>query len=132
MIYAYKCRECGARKDSEVRGDRLPDEFVHTFVNANGDLQACRGSFTRDYSGLQFASVMQAAYNPAVGKEISSNRKFDDDMKRASEARSLETGMEHRFERVDPSDKKALGVTDEGIDQSNRVRAKQGLPTFKV
>lgn len=130
MIYAYKCRECGARAESATRADRLP-EFVHLRQDTDVEV-GCPGSFTRDYSGLQFAGVMQEHYNFTTHSAISSNRQFSDQLKRISDERSNELGMEHRFEPVDPVDKKALGVTDEGMDATNRQRRKEGLPPFRL
>jgi hypothetical protein len=76
-------------------------------------------------------SVLQAGFNPTLQRPISSHRQFRDELKRESERASEQTGMEHRYEPVDPTDKKKLGVTEQGIHESNVVRAKQGLPTFK-
>lgn len=118
-MYSYKCRTCGATFDCTTRADSI-------------GACTCGGEFRRDYSGIKFDRVMQEHYNQTTKTAISSNRQFDNELRRQSEIRSEELGMEHRFERVDPSDKKALGVTDEGIDQSNRIRREQGLPTFKV
>lgn len=92
----------------------------------------CGGEYRRDYSAIRFDKVMQAGYNQTLNKEVSSIAKFKQELSRESDIRSEQLGMEHRFEMVDPSDKKALGVTDEGIDASNRIRSKQGLPTFKT
>jgi hypothetical protein len=117
-IYAYRCRACQSTLECDERGDTMGD-------------CPCGGEFRRDYSGIRFDKVMQAGYNKTLGREISSNRQFDEAMKVESAIASQRTGMEHRFERVDPTDKAALGVTDEGMDATNRVRHKQGLPTVK-
>ena len=119
MIYAYRCRSCGATADSTTRGDILAQ-------------CECGGLMNRDYSHIRFDKVMQAGYNQTLGKEVSSIAKFKQELRRESDIRSNQLGMDHQFEMVDPHDKVALGVTDEGIDASNRIRAKQGLPTFRI
>lgn len=119
MIYAYKCNQCDLMVDSTIRDDSL------------GPCTECPGELRRKFI-IRMDRVMQAHFNPTLGKEVSSLRTFDNEMRRESEIRSNELGMEHRFERVDPSDKEALGVTDEGIDASNRIRRAKGLPTFKA
>ena len=119
MIYAYRCRTCNTTMDSCIRADCL-----------GGCL--CGGEFRRDYSHIRFDKVMQAGYNQTLGKEVSSIAKFKQELRRESDIRSNQLGMDHQFEMVDPHDKVALGVTDEGIDASNRIRAKQGLPTFRI
>lgn len=123
MIYEYKCPECKSRAISEKRADRIPGvvcQGCHTIQE-----------FRRVFS-INVAPVMQEHFNATVQKPISSNRQFVEELKRESERASLQTGMEHRYEPIDPTDKQGLGVTDEGIDQSNRIRQKQGLPAFKI
>ena len=120
MIYAYKCRACGFVCESSKRGDVI-----------NWPHDNCDHLPTRDFSGIRFDKVMQEHYNKSLNRPVSSLRAFDEAMKVESAIASERTGMEHRFERVDPTDKAALGVTDEGMDATNRERRKQGLPVAK-
>jgi hypothetical protein len=118
MIYAYKCRTCGLTHDSKYRGDTLgacigPD---------------CTGELRRLFI-IRTEAQMQEHWNKTLNRPISSNQQFDEALKRESDIVSLRTGMAHKFERVDPTDKAKLGVTDEGMDATNRQRHKQGLPT---
>lgn len=125
MIYAYQCRTCRYTVDASERGDSLGP--CPGLPGAGG----CTGELTRLFV-IRTNAVMQEHYNPTTNTVISSDRQFSEELKRQSEIASARTGMEHRFEPVDPTDKKALGVTDEGIDASNRIRREQGLPTFKT
>ena len=120
MIYGYKCRICGKEQDSDARSNTL------------GRCPQCLvGELKRKYS-IRTNAVIHSHMNATTGTVVSGNRDFDEQMRRQSDRVSEYTGMEHRFERVDPSNKEALGVTDQGIDESNRVRSQQGLPTFKT
>jgi len=121
VIYGYRCRSCGLVEDSVRRGDSLGSCFT----------PGCGGELRRDFSGIRFDKVMQEHYNKTLNRPVSSLRAFDEAMKVESAIASERTGMEHRFERVDPTDKVALGVTDEGMDATNRERRKQGLPVAK-
>lgn len=129
MIYAYKCRTCGLEQDSTTRADSIGP--CPTTLTADDQSLSCPGELTRLFS-LSVAPVMQEHYNATTNSYISDNRKFDEELKRQSERVSLYQGSEARFERVDPSDKKALGVTDEGMDATNRKRQEMGLPTYKL
>lgn len=114
MIYAYKCRKCGTRADSTRRGDVL------------GPCPTCDGQLTRLYI-VTLERPMMEHFNPSVGKVISSNRQFDDELKRKSEEQTLRTGIEARYVRHDPADAKALGVTHDGLDSTNAQRVAKGL-----
>jgi len=124
MIYAYKCRRCGLQVDSSVRAD--------TIGPCTRDYPiACSGELTRLFQ-VTVEPAMQEHFNSTTASVISSSRQFDEEMKRQTDIQSARLGMDVQYERVDPSNKAALGVTDEGIDASNRIRREQGLPTFKT
>jgi putative FmdB family regulatory protein len=116
-LYEYKCRSCGRIESTIVhRGDVLRD------------CDHCVGGrFTRLFS-IAVQRPMHEHFNPTVGQVVSSNRQFDDLLKQKSDEATERTGIEHRFVRHDPGDAKAIGVTDAGLDHSNKVRRAQGLP----
>lgn len=116
-LYEYRCPECGGGARSQTRGDTLPSPCPHC---------ASPGPLKRRWS-LGFQMPMHEHFNSSVGKPISSMRQYTDELKRKSEIASITTGIEHRFVPVDPSDTAALGVTGDGIDESNRVREKLGM-----
>jgi len=122
VIYGYRCRECNLTEDSTRRADSI----------GACTTPGCQGFLRRDFSGIRFDKVMQEHYNKSLNRPVSSLRAFDEAMKIESAIASERTGMEHKFERVDPTDKAALGVTDEGMDATNRERRKQGLPVAKI
>jgi hypothetical protein len=62
-------------------------------------------------------------FNNSVGEFVSNKHQFYDGLKRQSEVQSARTGIEHDFQPVDPTDMRdasAHGVTDEGLDDTNR------------
>jgi hypothetical protein len=118
-IYEYKCRSCGTVETSDVRADSM------------GECPNCFGYLTRLYS-VSVAKSMPEHFNPTVGKHISSMRQFDDELKRKSDEYYLRTGIEAKFVSHDASDAAALGVTNEGIDASNRQRHKEGVPLLNT
>jgi hypothetical protein len=110
--------------DSTLRGDVLAPQPSH-------DKTGCNGLLKRLFI-VRTEAMTHGHFNASLNTYVSGNRDFDEKLKRESERVSLYQGTEARFERVDPTDKKALGVTDQGLEESNRIRSKQGLPTFKV
>lgn len=127
MIYAYKCRTCGLQYDSHVRGDT-----IGPCAQVSRDLgYQCDGELRRLFI-VRTEAMVHGHFNASLNRYVSGDRDFDEGLKRESERISIYQGSEARFERVDPTDKKALGVTEQGIDDSNRIRRNQGLPPLKV
>lgn len=116
-IQEYKCRTCGLTELSFTRADSI------------GPCKdpACSGELRRKFSiGIQ--RDLPEHYNPTLGRVISSNREFDEGLKQLSREYTERTGIEANFVRHDPvADAKYLGASGDGIDESNRVRASQGL-----
>lgn len=129
MIYAYKCRTCGRTQDSKTRADSI-GPCSHSLVSVGG-IAPCDGTLTRLYI-IRTEAQMPEHWNKTLNRPIHSLRQFDEGLKRASHEASLRTGMAHDFQRIDPTDKAAVGVTDEGMDATNRQRRKLGLPTTKM
>lgn len=119
ILYHYRCRGCGAEALVEHRADTL------------GECAGCEGELRRVWS-VNVAPVMHEHWNTTVQKPISSMRQFETELRRASDEATARTGIEHRFAPVDPTDRKALGVTSEGMDTTNRARVAAGLKPVSV
>lgn len=145
-LYSYRCNVCHREHDTTTRGDSLgpcgemvmvpPDDPVlRAQVLANPALMEhdmialmCWGEMRRRFH-VNMAPVMQQHFNTTVMKPISDMRKFRDELRRESERQSELNGVEVQYEPIDPgTSPRDLGVTSEGLDESNRIREKQGLP----
>lgn len=82
--------------------------------------------------GFSLVKPMQEHYNPTVGRVITNKRQFADGLKVASERETLRTGIEHKYVEVDPTDSKALGVTEEGLDTTARRLVAEGKKDVKT
>lgn len=100
-LYEYRCQDCGHR----VLSDECADEICTVCCGARGQ---------RIWS-FSNATIMHEHMNTTLGEPVSSMRQFKDGLKRKSEEATARTGIPHNFQPIDPTDKKALGVTDEGI-----------------
>lgn len=127
MLYSFLCDECGQEHHAT---DFVPVGIPHPIY----DCERCGGMLRRAITGVNVVVSMQPHFNPTVGKPISSERQFRDELRRQSDIASENTGTEHRYVPVDLDDKKALGVTDEGLDKTARVRRTAGLdePTKRI
>lgn len=115
-IYGYKCPECQQTYTSEERGDRL---HVNCHVCNHSPLH-------RDYSGIAVKKPMQEHWNGTVNMPIRSEQQFKEQLKIRGEELSQYTQVEQRLEMLEPEQAMA-GVTEEGLDSTNRVRVARGL-----
>jgi hypothetical protein len=65
---------------------------------------------------------MQEHWNHSVGQPIRTMRQFRDALARKSDEMTERTGVPHDYQPVDLSDREALGVTDEGLEETERRR----------
>lgn len=116
MQYEYKCTCCGQKYLAGYHGDR----FKHS-------CQVCYdpGPLHRVFS-LSHPKPMEEHMNGTTMTPIRSQQQFDESLKKMSDHASEYTGIEHRYEPVDPYDHATLGVTSEGLDATNRVRRGRG------
>ncbi len=111
MRYSYFCTICG-------------NEDIDTHFERIGAVGPCPcivcGSVMRRGYSFSFVRSMAEHFNNSTGQYVSNSRDFGDQLKRKSEEASLRTGMDHNFVPVDVTDAKALGVTDEGLEETHR------------
>jgi hypothetical protein len=120
MIYQYRCRDCGSVRESLSRTDTRP---CH-----------CGGLSSRDYRATRFntaTAAFETHFNTSVGKVITSQYAYREELKRASERSTLETGIEHNYVPVE-SDPKSNGVTSESLHESAAECRKQGVPELPI
>lgn len=121
--YEYKCPQpgCTTTVRSDHRGDRL-----------FSPCPSCQHQPLHRVFGFAYHPPMQEHMNAATNQPVSNARQFSDQLKRASEEATLYSGIEHQYEPVDINDGAALGVTNEGLDTTNKERWKKGLPEVWV
>lgn len=121
-IYEYRCRKC-----NNVQYRSTPADSI-------GACPLCRnGELRRDYSSISFAGVMQEHFNSTVNMPISDMGQFKRELRRAGEEYTRKTGMPTDYQPVDRSEfGSVLGMTDEGLDTTNRKRMAQGQRPIEV
>lgn len=122
-MYDYLCEACGL-SFADIPFVPLGEPHPHA-----EECPQCGRILIRGVATVNTGEVMQEHFNVAVGKPISSNRQFKDELKRQSELMSARTGTDHRFVPVDTRDQAAVGATDEGLDASAKVRRDAGKTT---
>lgn len=130
--YMYKCKAegCGWADEyvcpSNLK-DRLDDDVkTHHFIDTG-----CFGPIIPVYQ-ISHPKPMQEHFNPSVGKHISSMQEFREELKVASDEATARTGIVHNFEPIDHREREALGVTEQGLDETERRRRAKGETEGKV
>lgn len=105
MIYAYRCVSCGFKTDRTTR--------------PAAPCPSCGSLMKRDYSFTQFSPpVFQPHFNYSIGRYVSSQKDFDDQLKSHSDSYSERLGLTANFQSIHPADlstPEAFGATDEGL-----------------
>jgi predicted nucleic acid-binding Zn ribbon protein len=123
--YGYRCPRCGNELTI-----RLPiedyDPSLPVLCTRCGD--TCR----RTYQPLPFRLPTEGHWNQSVGRYVSGDREFRDELRRASDAATERTGIPHDYKPIDPRDTEALGVTGEGLGETQKRRQDEGKPLLDL
>lgn len=109
--YEYGCRTCGSI--ITVYHGGAPPKMPPNCPNCHTQPSRRFGFNTPSPN-----SSFQTHFNNSVGKVVRNPQEFKDELKRASEAQTLRTGVEHNYVPRDPRDK--VGVTEEGLHEHNK------------
>lgn len=99
--YDFVCDMCGKQVEK-------------TFGLNDSHTVECHG-LMRKLMPKSFGFHRTGFYSPGLGKEITSQRAYKNDLKQKSEEMTERTGMVHDFQPVDLNDTKSLGVDNRGI-----------------
>lgn len=119
-IYEFRCRRCG-HTDHRTR----PSDTI-------GPCPMCEQGELRRVFSFQVAPVMPTHLNKTTGTIVGSSRQFAHDLRVAGQKLTEKDGIPRDYQPVDLSDAKALGVTGEGLDSTNRHRVANGLPPVRI
>jgi hypothetical protein len=73
----------------------------------------------------------QPHFNDSVGKPVSSMWEFREALKQAAQEESEATGIAHDYTALDPRDRDAFGVSDEGVEINTAVNRGVRLPEHR-
>ena len=116
-VYEYRCPRCGTRVTSLSR-----DNFLAQTCLGCGYTEGLKRVFS-----FAFKPLMHEHFNHTVNQPISDMRQFRAALSEKSERATEETGIPHNFQPVEWGDRVKLGVTNEGIPESNVVRRAKGM-----
>lgn len=138
--YKYECSKCGDER-IEVMTFAEHDIFEPGAHLLNDEVAIVSRVYASRLCGLweqvydfSFKRGFTAHYNPSLGHHISSEREASEHLKRQSEEATARTGVDHDYELVDPGEPSSVGVTDQGMDATERRHRELGWsePTSKI
>lgn len=125
--YQYRCdtEGCGAIADvKDSLEPRLRIEWEDGKIAHYVEGDHC-GTMRRIYS-FSYITPMPEHYNMSVGKVVSSNRQFRNELRRSSEELEERTGIPHSLVPVDPADMKDFQVDDSGLKETHDAMVRGG------
>lgn len=118
----YRCTECGILTERDFNEATFVGECDS--VECEFEVRLFKKVFSKPF----VKPMMHEHFNSAVGKPISDMGQFKEELKRASEAASIDTNMPHDFQPLEYGDHQAFKATGEGIYESNVTRSRNGDP----
>ncbi len=109
--YTFRCPSCLKETDRYTRGEPV--------------CLRCEVPMRRVW-GFNLAHSMPAHYNQSTGQFVTNERAFKDQLKEMGERQSESTGLYHDYQPVDITDRKACGVTDDGLESTRKVNRDSG------
>jgi hypothetical protein len=110
-FYEYKCPECKLISTKTENDLQLP-------------CSVCGYHSLKRLFSFMIKPSMPAHYNQSVGRYVTGERDFKDELKRASDRATEETGIPHSYVPVDLHDSDTFGANEEGMSaHHDRLRA---------
>jgi putative FmdB family regulatory protein len=80
----------------------------------------CDIPLNRVYTPPAITPMMDAHFNPSVGRYVRNKADLTSALSQLSDETSARTGVPSRYEAIDPRDTSALGVTEAGLESTLR------------
>lgn len=110
-MYSYLCPECGSENIHLTRlaiGDKLSEPCDY-----------CDYPFViRAICRINATLSMPEHFNVSTGKYVTNRQAFESQLSEQSDRMSERLGYDVNYRQVDGTDKKALGVTSDGIEEA--------------
>lgn len=127
-IYEFVCKNCGKEVSVALSITEYTDGPYSKRDSIERKCEVCGVQTARHFTTPSIKLPMPDHYNRSAGTYVTGERQLRDEFKRKSEAATIRTGVEHNFVPIDYSDRKALGVTDQGLDATYNRRKELGMP----
>lgn len=120
--YEYECDGCGDRKSvtmSVAEYDEMKRNGMALAVDEKHATGQC-GHYSRVFERINIMRDMPEHYSHQLESVVSGTRDFKKKLRQQEIDNSQRLGYDVHYETIDPTDPVAAGVTDEGMDATNR------------
>jgi len=117
--YTFQCNACGAGEERWLSFSEH-DDYRAKYPDGEPHDWHCKGVL-KQVVGVNVNLGMREHFSDQLDMHVSSERQFNDGLKRKAEEYTARTGMEVHYETVDPTDPAAAGVTDAGLEATERA-----------
>ena len=139
-LYKFQCTGCGERAMKEmsfeehdetmVKGEHeLTLPFFHE-REVDGMMRLC-GAWAQVFDFV-FKRGTPDHYNHTVDAYVTGERDFNNKLKMQSDAMSERMGFTVDYEVIDPGEPEAYGVTQDGIEETERRAVAEGRKEVKL
>ncbi len=120
-LYKFECDACGTQDLQQMTFEEH-DAYRTRFPEGHNTVHSgCVNGRFQQVLDFHFARGMSEHYSTQLDMPISSDRQFKSELSRHQDEYSQRMGYDVKFETVDPNDKKALNVTDVGLESQERA-----------
>lgn len=127
--YSYKCVNCGHHDWSHLNEYTLwPCSMCRLNDTLEDHLHPMRKTIT-ECPGIP--KMWHGHHSLTTGNWTTDRRQLSRDLRDGGDKQTQRLGMDHNYIEVDPSDKAAIGITDEGMDATHDHHVKIGAKESK-
>jgi len=118
-LYRFECNRCGAQELEQMTfGEH--DEYRAKYPNGRPHDWHCKGELMQVLD-FHINLGMREHYSAQLDTFVSSDRQFNSELSRQQDEYQARMGFDVKFETIDPNDAKAAGVTDAGLESTERA-----------
>lgn len=137
-LYTFECDGCGRQAYKEMTFQEHSQQTTKwegkvelLEVHLVDDTVKICGSWCQVFD-LVFKKAMPEHYNHTTDSFVRGEADFISDLHRKSDEMSARMGFDVAYEPVDGNDKDALGVTDDGLEETERRHVDIGMVEPKL
>lgn len=132
--YVFRCEGC-SEPDFSIYLEFDRYEWFRDAMAAAGhsnlDGSICRGP-VKPVLNFSFHRGTPGHFNHSLGTYLTNDAAAASALSRQSDEATARTGVTHSYELVDPREKSALGITDEGLEATEKRAVEDGKVAPKL
>lgn len=121
-LYRFECDNCGFQDTVMMTFEQHDEDRALGPVGCARCIRGGEVGKMRQVYDFHFNRGMTEHYSDQLDTYVTSERDWNDQLRRHADAYTARTGMETSFDIIDPNDPAAAGVTEVGLESQERVQ----------